>query len=250
MRMYQIVLATTIAAIVVVDLSSMATTAQTQPFRGNARDRNSEPKRTPELMILAQGSSKNNNVAESLNSAASLFESIAKLAITGESDSVANKLRTVVAAVDKLKGLVPGPTFRNVNDRLSDMREAQKNGDFEGITLAAADGYRTMRLAQDPALLPAPIDVYMLEYTGLKTMALAQPDSPGWRRIAAIGDETSNYWTEISPKVKQTALRSLMDLIISGIKRAVADQNVSNLRFVIKLQLDAVDLLKADFIPQ
>ena len=124
------------------------------------------------------------------------------------------------------------------------MSDAQKSNDAEGVALAAAEGYRTMLLAQNPGSLSAPIAVYMLNYTGLKTLALTGTNSPGWQRLSAIRDETKNYWAEISPRIERSTIRNLMDTIISGIDRAMAQQNVVELRFITKLQIDAVQLLK------
>ncbi len=247
MRTYQIALATMIVAITAGGIS-MAATRQSHALGSVTYDQRLETARAPEFLILAQASlSKTTASRRALNDTASEFENIAKLAINGKSDRFANSLRTFIAAVDKLQGVVPGQTYRNLTNRLSDISEAQKNGDFESAALAAAEGYRTMRLAQDPATLPAPIEVYMLNYTGLKALAIAHTETPDWQRLATIGDETSSYWAEISPKVKQKALRQLMDTVITGFKLGLAQQNVPELRFVVELQLDAVDLIKGDF---
>jgi len=48
--------------------------------------------------------------------------------------------------------------------------------------------------------------------------------------------------------IKHKALVSLVDTIILGIKCALAEQNLAELRFATKLQLDAVDLLKSVFV--
>lgn len=248
MQTYKIALATMIVVVAVGSLLGMAATGQTQTFRRAAQYQGLGHEQAPEMMILAQAPVKKDVVAESLNDAASLFENIAELAINRETDPVANKLRAIDAAVGKWKELVPDQTYRDVTARLSEMSEAQKKGDFEGVALAAVEGYRTMLLAQAPAVLPAPVEVYMLDYTGIKTMALARTDTPDWQRLATIADEASNYWGKISPQIKQKALRKLMDTIIIGVKDAVGRSDVPGLRFVIKLQLDAVDLLEGDFV--
>ena len=54
------------------------------------------------------------------------------------------------------------------------------SGDFEGLAITAIEGYRTVRLAQDPARFSVPIEVYLLKYTGLKAQALVRTDSPDW----------------------------------------------------------------------
>lgn len=247
MRTYQIASAATLV-VIAAGILGTATTGQTQALRRSIHDQGLESERAPELMILAQASDKSKIVAQSLSYTASEFENIARFAIKGEPDHVASSLRTIVAAVDKLKVVVLGQTYRNLTDRLSDMSEAQKNGDFEGVALAATEGYRTVRLAQDPTALPVPIEVYLLNYTGLKAMALARTETPDWQRLSAIGDETSNYWVEISPKLKQKALRNLMDTMIVGFKLGVAQENVPELRFVVELQFDAIDLLKGALV--
>jgi len=229
-------------------LLSTSPVGRTQSFGKATHGKDSEF--SPNLKVLAQASVKNEVIRQSLNDTAAEFERIATLAAKRQSDPAANSLGAITAVVNKLKGAAPDQIYRNLADRISDMSEAQKNGDFEGVALAAAEGYRTARLAQDPAHLAAPVEVYMLEYTGLKALALAGADSPDWSRLAAINEETSNYWAEISPRVKQIALRNLTDRIISGFKLALAQANVTELRFVIKLQFDAANLLKSDLIKQ
>ncbi len=245
--MNNIALVTMIFVIAAVGLSSKATAGLTTVFGTSTDYQDPFLERPSELMILAQVIVKNSIVVSSLNDIALEFEHVAGFASKGESDHVANSLRTIAAAVDKLKGTVSGQTYRNLSDRLSDMRETEKNSDFEGVALAAAEGYRTAMLAQDPATLPMPMEVYMLNYTALKAMALARTETPDWQRLAGIGDETSNYATEISPNIKQKALRDLVDSIVGGFKLGVAEENVSELRFVIQLQFEEVDLLKDAF---
>ena len=167
MRAHKIALATIIVVSAAGGLLCMATSGQTRAFRGPSLDQDLESQRA----VLAQATVKSNVTEQDLNGTATEFENIAKFAIKQDGDRVENGLRAIVVAVDKLKGVVSGQTYRNLTDRLSDMREAQKNGDFEGVAFAAAEGYRATRLAQDPAALPAPIEVYMLDYTGLKAMA-------------------------------------------------------------------------------
>ncbi len=53
---------------------------------------------------------------------------------------------------------------------------------------------------------------------------------------------------EIPPKIKEKALRTLMDTIIIGFKLGLAQQNVSVLRNVVELQLDAVALLTDELV--
>lgn len=199
--------------------------------------------------IVFDQTPENSDIAnQALNNAATEFENIATLAINGKSDAIANEIHAIATAVREVKGFVPGQSFRDLADRLSEIKAAQMSGDFEGLAITAIEGYRTVRLAQDPARLSVPIEVYLLKYTGLKGQALVRTDSPDWERLTAIANETSNYWTAISPKIKEKPLSSLVDTIILGIKRALAEQNVGELRFVMKLQLNAVDLLKSTFL--
>jgi hypothetical protein len=228
-------------------LPTMAITGDTQTVGRDARDQGLESERTHGQESLAQTSVKNNVVAQTLNGTAIEFENMTRIAVSGDSDRVADSIRSIVSAVDKLKGGLPGQIYRNLTDRLSEVREAQKKRDFEGVAVAAAEGYRTVRLAQDPAALPLPIEVYMLNYTGLEAMALAGTETPDWQRLSAIGDETSRYAGVISPKIKQQALRSLLDTIITGFKLSLAQRNVPELRLVVQLQFDAVDFLKDAF---
>jgi hypothetical protein len=79
-----------------------------------------------------------------------------------------------------VKGFAPRQTFRDLADRLSEIKAAQMSGDFEGLAITAIEGYRTVRLAQDPARFSVPIEVYLLKYTGLKAQALVRTDSPDW----------------------------------------------------------------------
>jgi hypothetical protein len=191
----------------------------------------------------------NSDIAnQALNSAATEFENIATLAINGKSDAITNEVPSIATAVHEVKRFTPGQTFRDLANRLSEIKAAQIRGDFESLAITAIEGYRTIRLAQDPATLSVPIEVYLLKYAGLKAQALVRTDSPDWERLTAIADETSNYWTAISPKIKEKPLGNLVDTIILGIKRALAEQNVGELRFAIKLQLNAVDLLKGAFL--
>jgi hypothetical protein len=51
----------------------------------------------------------------------------------------------------------------------------------------------------------------------------------------------------VTPEIELSTIRDLMDTIIRGINRAMAQQNVVELRFVTKLQIGAVELLKGAF---
>jgi hypothetical protein len=197
-----------------------------------------------EPLNFAQSSLKDVGAVQKIGNAASDFENIARLAINGKSDSIPENLRIIVTAVYSLKTVLPVQTYQDLVDRLSDISDAKKNRDLEGVALAAAEGFRTMVLAQKPANLSAPIKLYMLEYTGLKALALTRTDSPDWQRLSAARDEAKEYWTEISPGIKRKAVTNLMNRIIVGIDRAIAQQDVPALKFAIKLQIDAVQLLK------
>jgi hypothetical protein len=233
--------ATTLAigGLVAIGLSPSAT-ARVQP-----KDLGS----VPSAIVSAEAAVNDKNIShQNIERAVSKFRKIATPAINGNTVAVGSNLADAIAEVSKLREFVPAQTYRDLQDRLSDLNESQKNKDLEGIALAAAENYRTLRLAQDPSTLSAPIEVYLLDYNGLKMLALARPNSPGWQRFRSITDETIGYWTQISPQIKQTALRKLTGAIIADIKRSLAEQNLPELRFVLKLQLDAVTLIKNDFM--
>jgi hypothetical protein len=147
----------------------------------------------------------------------------------------------------KLRSHVHEATYQGVGDDIAGIEAALGQGDMTGVELAAVEAYRELEQEMNVVDRVAPIEVSMLDYSGFKLSALAKAKTLDWAAIQVAANEAKGFWSELQPNVTKGGLKDLMNTIHAGLEEAVQRQNVAQLAFAAKLNLDAVDLLEGHF---
>jgi len=124
----------TLAIAVAAGLSSagISVPGKAQDLTEPARSRSLTYRQPRKPIVFVQAPTAGNVVNQALNDAAAGFENIARLAINGKTDAIANEILAIDTASRKVKEFGPRQTFRDLADRLSEIKAAQTSADFEG----------------------------------------------------------------------------------------------------------------------
>lgn len=182
-----------------------------------------------------------------LDDTASLNENLVEFALDGTIAEMVETATRVEAAFPKLRGVVEARTLAAIEERGREQRAAVKAGDRTGTALASVELYRLLQEAMNPQTRVTPVQVSLLDYSGFKLLALTRAKAVEWRRVDAAANEAGAFWKQVQGRVGSTALRNLVDAIMTGLGESSAAREPAFTAFAAKMLLESVDLLEGQF---
>ena len=192
----------------------------------------------------AAGSTK---AVKQIEALASLNEDLVDYALAGDANRMAKSLQAITKAVPQLKAVLAKPAFSQLTTQLAAQQSAVKQGNTTLVALASIEMYRILENAIDPSLRTVPAEISMLDYSGFKIVTLARAPTTDWTAVHAVVGDMNHNWQALSPRIKETALKGLVNSIKSGVEEAVDRKDTHYLAFAGKMLLDTVDLLEGQF---
>ncbi len=107
--------------------------------------------------------------------------------------------------------------------------------------------YRLLQEAMNPQTRVTPVQVSLLDYSGFKLLALTRAKAVEWRRVDAAANEAGAFWKQVQGRAGSTALRNLVDAIMTGLGESSAAREPAFTAFAAKMLLESVDLLEGQF---
>lgn len=158
-----------------------------------------------------QGEPQSSPQNERLLAALEPLEGLTETALGGNAGKIEKALKSAGADRAATRALLPHAAAAQFDARFEEALSAQQKHDHLAVSLAAAELYKLVASALDPATLTIPREVSLLDYVGFRTKALLAAAQPDWPAIAATAHEANGYWGKIRDRVTDAKLRSAME---------------------------------------
>jgi hypothetical protein len=178
---------------------------------------------------------------------ASVNRDLIDFALDGKSAKVAEKVAAMRKTLPTLRAALGVEAFEDITGHVARLEQDAAGNDLITAALDAAEAYRTVEEAVDAAMRPAPLEVALLDYSGLKLNVLAASPTPDWPAIAAASREAVGFWARVEDKVNDAALQRTFARLHDDFQAAVALRNIQAVKRATKMQVDAVVVLKKHF---
>lgn len=184
---------------------------------------------------------------EKLLAALEPMESLSEVALDGTASKIAKSLNTAEGERRKIRPLLSAEAAARLDALFADIHAAQKKQDSVATAIAAAEIYKVVAAALDPAALAVPQEVSLLDYVGFRTKALLKAPSPDWTALAKTAQESNDYWAKIRARVTNKKLQSAMDKAQHDLASAAETKSASLCTAATRANLDLVDDLESFF---
>ena len=175
------------------------------------------------------------------------LEGLTEQALENSDAKVLKNLKAAEAARITTLGLLAPDAAARFDALFGEARAAQKKKDHVALALAAAELYKVIASALDPAALAIPQEVSLLDYVGFRTKALLKVTPPDWNLLAATAREANGYWAKIRAQVSNKKLQAAMDKAQAGLARAAETKDARLSASATREDLDLVDDLEKFF---
>lgn len=196
---------------------------------------------------LAQNSTKSSVNNEIILSGSSPFEDLTEFAISADREGIKRTLQAYDTQVKKLENALPVTYRDKFKDLITDIRQAEQQGNYDIIALKSPEVYRTLIEALDRSSLKVPAEVSLLDYVGFRFLAVLHAQPGDWSALQEATKYAQKNWDAIKSRVTNKGLREAMDITIAGLIKACSVKNADMALFAAQVDLAQVDLLEAFF---
>lgn len=184
---------------------------------------------------------------EKLLKATDPFEGLTETALDGDIAKIAKAFKEAKKEQSATRALLALEAAARFDTLFAELAAVLGKKDYVAVALQAAELYKLLVAACDPAALAVPMEVNLLDYAGFRTNALLKAAAPDWPALAATASEAGGYWTKIRSRVTDKELQAAMDKAQDGLTRAAANRDVTLSSTSAQSDLDLVDKLEGYF---
>lgn len=184
---------------------------------------------------------------EQLLAALESLEGLTEDALGGSAGKIEKALKSAEADRAKTRALLAPELAARFDKLFSEATAAHKKQDNIATALAAAELYKVITEALDPAALTIPKEVSLLDYVGFRTKALLAAATPDWNAIAQTAREANGYWATIRSRVTDKKLQSAMEKAQRDLAGAAEKKDAALSAAATRQDLDLVDELESFF---
>jgi len=196
---------------------------------------------------LGQNSANSSVNNEILLSGSSPFEDLTEFAISADREGIKRALQAHDAQAKKVENALPVPYRDKLKALVTDIRQAEQQGNYDIIALKSPEVYRTLIEALDRSSLKVPAEVSLLDYVGFRFLAVLHAKPGDWPDLQEATKYAQKNWDAIKSRVTDKGLREAMDITIAGLIKACTLKNADMALFAAQVNLAQVDLLEAFF---
>lgn len=155
-------------------------------------------------------------------SLADLAEIIAESALLGRSEANTQKIPCLTAAWTSARQQARPGIIARFDARHREILRAHRRSDYPKLAFAAAELVRLAYREIPAGERDVPLQVFLLNYAGLKLAALAQQTPADWNAIDAVAFEVAAYWNRFDPVIRDHHLHELIERVTHLLVSAVA----------------------------
>jgi hypothetical protein len=185
--------------------------------------------------------------AETFARTAATYADIVNLSLTDRAGAVRVNLASARGELVRLRPYASGEAVAALEGRLAEMETAEASGNLPATALAAAEAFKVVIMAMNPQMRRLPLEVSLHTYLAFKLVSLASAAEPDWTAIAQTAKESEKSWIGLRRMVRDTNLRVLLSEVQSGLREAVARNDLASVRFAARLQVGSTAVLRDFF---
>jgi len=193
------------------------------------------------LPAEAKDSAKN----EKLLAAVEPFEGLTETALSGDTKKVDSAFKAAEKDRAATRALLPAANATAYDKLFTALEAAQTKHDNIAMSLQDAELYKLIVSSLDSTALTIPMEVGLLDYSGMRTNALLKAMPQDWTAIAATAQEANSWWAKVSGRVTNKKLQTDMTRALNGLTNAAKSHDAALSRSSAKEDLDLVDELES-----
>jgi len=175
------------------------------------------------------------------------FEELTEIALSGDAKKIDAALKSAQKDRKATRALLSDSSAVTYDKAFSALEAAQMKHDNIGVSLQSVELYKLLVSSLDPSALAVPIEVGLLDYSGMRTNALLKATPPDWTALAATAREADSWWANVSARVTNRKLNGEMSGALKGLADAAKARDSNLSRSSSKRVLDLVDELESFF---
>src|SRR5882672_7582263 len=146
------------------------------------------------LCVLAKAKDSPKN--EKLLAAVEPFEGLTETALSGDAKKIDSAFKAAEKDRAATRALLPAATAATYDKLFTTLEASQMKHDNVAVSLQAAELYKLIVSSLDSSALTIPMEVGLLDYSGMRTNALLKATPVDWTALSATAQEANSWWAK------------------------------------------------------